>query len=116
MADLSVLDLGKDHRGHEAFALYPVGYVDNVVLAADTNETKSVPTGAGFVLFAATGDFWAFPNGNAAIPSADVLDGTASILNPVMWLLGSDDRAPVTTIGLIASATTAISLQYFSAR
>src|SRR5207249_10304100 len=54
-------------------------YVDARDLAASTNETHTVPTGADYVIFSADGDFYAKPNGAAAVPS-DVTDGTASEL------------------------------------
>ena len=73
---------------------------DTRVLVADTNETHTIPTGANWVFFSTDGDFYAKPGGTAAIPAADVTDGTASSLNPVAWFLDNE-----TSIGLISATT-----------
>lgn len=59
-------------------------HVNNRVLAADTAETETAPTGYGplIVRFEATASFWLRSGGTAAIPSADVTDGTGSMPDP----------------------------------
>jgi len=47
-----------------------------------TAESFTVPAGANFVVFSADNDFYARYTGTAAVPSADVTDGTASEMNP----------------------------------
>jgi hypothetical protein len=86
-------------------------YTDLVMLAANVEQTITVPTEAvdGFVLFSADGYFWARPNGTAAI--APALDGTGSVLNPLSWALDS-----VATIHLIADSATKISLAFYRGR
>ena len=95
-------------NGELTFARCAPFYIDARDLAANTNETHTVPAGADFVFFSADGDFYAKPNGAAAVPG-DVTDGTASELKPGHW-----DLNGVTSIGLIAPA--AINFSIRSAR
>ncbi|HZO84687.1 MAG TPA: hypothetical protein VFC26_05710 [Verrucomicrobiae bacterium] len=97
-------------NGEQTFARSAPLYVDARDLAANTNETHTVPAGADFVIFSADGDFYAKPNGAAAVPS-DVTDGTASELNPVVW-----DLSGVTSIGLIASAVRKVTLSFYKGK
>ncbi len=63
----------------------PVGSdrIDNLVLASGTAKTVTVPEGAGFAVFSATGTFYArFDGGAAAAPGADITNGTGSEVNP----------------------------------
>lgn len=59
-------------------------YVDAMVLGvASTAEDWTVPAGCNFAVFSATANFYvAFGTGAAAIPAADVTDGSAPMLNP----------------------------------
>jgi len=52
--------------------------VDVAVLAASTAEDISVPTGAKFCVLTADVDFYYNTNGDAAVPTADVTDGSGS--------------------------------------
>ena len=81
-------------------------YVDARDLAANTNETHTVPAGADFVIFSGSGDFYARKNGAAAVPG-DVTDGTASELNPKAWSLED-----TTSIGLIAPSACKVTLTF----
>ena len=85
------------------------GYIYASVLAATTTEVVTVPTGAKYVLFKSTGTFWANLGAAAAIPSTEVADGSASLLNPE--LRGLDGAA---TIGLIAPAICTVTMEFFS--
>ena len=97
-------------NGDLTFARSAPLYIDARDLAASTNETHTVPAGADFVIFSADGDFYAKPNGAAAIPG-DVTDGSASELNPVIW-----DLNGVTSIGLIASSGRKVTLSFYKAK
>jgi hypothetical protein len=58
-------------------------YINTRVLAANTAETETVPSGANYVVFNADTDFWVCWEGTAAqIAAADVTNGTGSELNP----------------------------------
>jgi hypothetical protein len=99
------------NAGMDAFALRQSNWIDARVLAAGVAETFQAPVGARFVLFSADGDFFckiAPASTAAAVPAADVTDGTASELNPAMRYIGE-----VEYISLIASATTIITMQFF---
>lgn len=85
-------------------------YVDNIVLAAGVAKTVTVPSGATHALFNCTGDFWArFATGeDAAVPAADVEDGSGSSLNPVMR-----DVNALTEFSLISAANSLVSISFF---
>jgi hypothetical protein len=109
--------------GAEAFAMIPSNEVDAVVLASGVAEAYTVPTGAHALAIIGDGAFYARPNGTAAVPAADVTDGTSSILisEPVIWVVDNKNEAAqdaggvaLTTIGFIASATRVITIQVFS--
>jgi len=97
-------------NGEQTFARSAPTYIDARDLAANTNETHTVPAGADFVYFSADGDFYAKTNGAAAVPG-DVTDGTASEMNPKHW-----DLNGVTSIGLIASAARKITLSFYKSK
>ena len=84
-------------------------HVDARVLAAGVAETHTVPAGARYVVFSATADFYAKFGAAAAVPAADVTNGTASALNP------TQRRIPdgATTIGLIAPAACVVTLSFW---
>lgn len=84
-------------------------YVNARVLAANTAESVTVPSGARFVLFASTCNFYAHPTTTATVPAADVTNGTASELSPAAWLLSSN----ITAISVIADATCVVTLSFY---
>lgn len=92
-----------------SFSVQAPTYIDARVLAATTNESHTIPSGAKWVVFSADGDFYALVGGTAAIPGADVTDGTASQLNPTVWYLEGE-----TAIGLIASATRVVTMAFYA--
>ena len=107
---LTALTMRPSANGNQTFARSAPLYIDARDLAASTNETHTVPAGADYVIFSADGDFYAKPNGAAAIPS-DVTDGTASELNPVIW-----DLTAVTSLGLISSAARKVTLSFYKSK
>lgn len=93
-------------------ALKPATFVDARVLAATTNETVTKPTGARFLRMRGTTPFWVnFASGTAAIPGADVTDGSSSVYNPDGEMIYVGDIA---TFGIIAAAISAISLEWWT--
>ena len=84
-------------------------HIDNMVLAADTAEDYTIPTGARIVNLTADADFWARPDATAAIPTTEVADGTGSVLNP-----GMRSVAGVTKISFKSSVACKISIEVFS--
>jgi|SRR5687767_9270872 len=103
---LTALTFKRSANGDVTFIRSAPTYVDARDLAANTNETHTVPAGAETVMFSCTGDFYAKQNGAAAIPG-DVTDGSASELNPKNWSLEA-----TTSIGLIAPAACKITLTF----
>ena len=88
---------------------YPT-YIDARVLAATTNEEVTIPSGATKVIFSANADFYCNPNsGTAAIPAADVTDGTGSEINPI----GYSNLTPGGSFGLIAPAATIVTMAFY---
>ena len=98
-------------NGELTFARSAPFYIDARDLAAGVNKTHTVPAGADFVLFSADGDFYAKPNGAAAVPSGDITDGTASEICPNHWNLDN-----VTSIGLIAPAARKVTLSFYKGK
>lgn len=79
------------------------------VLAANVAEVVTVPAGAKYVLFSATADFYAKFGGAAAVPAADVTDGSASILNPELRAIDG-----ASSIGLISAEACIVTMEFFS--
>lgn len=83
-------------------------YVDVRVLAANVAEAHTVPTSARFVIFSSTCNFYANAVTTAAVPGADVTNGSASELNPAAWFIEG-----VTTISLIAANACTITMAFY---
>lgn len=84
-------------------------YVDAQVLAAGVAEVWTAPANTRFVIFSSNCNFHAKANAAAAVPAADVTDGTASELNPSAWYFS----APVTTIGLISASACVLTISAY---
>ncbi len=100
-------------QGRRAFAPLAGDYIDARVLAAATAERHQIPTGAKYVVFAADATFYArFGDSSvtAAVPAADVTDGTGSMVNPEAREIPSG----VTHISLIASAATVVTMAFYA--
>ncbi|MGB3988659.1 MAG: hypothetical protein WBK67_03160 [Minisyncoccales bacterium] len=90
-------------------AAIPVcGYVDARVLGASSAESHTVPAGATKVVFSSTGDFYANFTTTAAVPSGDVTDGSASVLNPL-----ARNIYGVTAISLISPAACVVTMEFY---
>jgi len=112
----SVRSIEVDQTG--SFALR--GKTSTVVLAmvAGTGQSITVPAytdaaGAAWhasqVLFAANGDFWVnYDIGLSAVPSANIVDGTAPEFKPTFRLISD-----VTTIYLIAPQNCLVSMMFY---
>lgn len=87
-----------------SYALGMPTYVNARVLAANTAESFTVPTGAQFVSFASNCDFYANYTTTASVPGSDITDGSANELNPLVRIV---DGA-VTSISVITAATSCI--------
>lgn len=106
------LGINAASHGNQSARIAPVpDYVDARVLGVATNEDHTVPSGVRWVIFSANGDFYAKAGGTAAVPAADVTDGSGSQLNPSAWELPRDGS--VATIGLIAPAATVVTMAFY---
>ena len=84
-------------------------HVDVRVLAANTNEDHTVPSTARLVIFSSScAAFYVKSGGTAAVPAADVTDGSGSALNPAGF-----DVEGITTIGLISPTACVITLEFY---
>lgn len=95
-------------RGFPSYVRGAPSYIDARVLAASVNETITVPSGANMVLFSSTcAEFYVKIGATAAVPAADVTDGSGSALNPSSWYVGSS-----TQIGIISPTTCTVTLEW----
>lgn len=87
-------------------------YVDAKVLAANTSETYTIPDKAVWALITADGGFYIDYGATAAIPAADITDGTSSFYIPT----GTQVRVPAgVQVAVISSATRVITIACYPA-
>ena len=97
--------------GGAAYALRPASCVLARALAASVAESITVPAGAVFALFSATGDVYANYTTTAAVPSdTAIADATASELNPAMRYVKGG-----TTISVISPASCVLTVSFWRA-
>jgi hypothetical protein len=70
-------------------------YVYNYSLAANTAESITWPTNANRVNLACQAPYWVRVGGTAAVPVADVVDGTGSALNSAQRRRGSESSVSI---------------------
>jgi len=87
-------------------------YIDSRLLAAAVAESHTVPTGAKWVCFSAEMPFYAKFGAapTAAIPAADVTDGTGSMFNPT-WV---DISSGAAVISVIARTAGVVSMYFYA--
>ena len=108
---VNALTMSVNNSGYVTYLRQAPTYINARVLAATTNESVTIPTGATQVVFSANGDFYVNPNsGTAAVPSDDVTDGSGSELNPV----GYSGLVAGSTFGIIAPAATNVTMAFYS--
>jgi hypothetical protein len=98
--------------GHSLFSPPHSDQVQALSLGVATSKRVVIPTGANYVNFSGTGDFYMqFGTGSvtAAIP-ADTADGTASVLNP------GTRRIPrtATNVACISAAAQVVTMEFWS--
>jgi len=97
MNQLKVVKTAPD--GTPLVGLFPATYTDALVLVANEAVLYPVPAGGVFVLINCTGDVWVKFGGWSAIPTTNIVNGSASILNPALRAL-----AGASTIGFVSPA------------
>lgn len=84
--------------------------VNHYVLAAGVAENITVPSGARLVSFSPTVPFYAnFNGGTAAVPVADVTDGSGSSYCPQTRYLNG-----ITTISVISSQAGVLTAEFYT--
>jgi hypothetical protein len=80
-------------------------WVDNVVLAANVAQTYTIPAWANCINLSATGNLYVtFGGATAAIPGANVIDGTGSIINPsARGVIGGSSISLLSPVACIVS-------------
>lgn len=92
--------------------VFAVDFTDsvNTVVAGPTAKSVTVPSGAKFVVFSATGDFAADGYKTAVLYTSDRNDGTGSEMNPAIR-----DCKGIASISVIAPvASTYVTLSFYS--
>jgi hypothetical protein len=87
--------------------IVPPDYVNARALAANTEESTTVPTGASLVRIKCTADFYCVIGATATVPG-DTTDGSACELNPVGYVV-----YPGQVIHVIAAANAVITFSYY---
>lgn len=85
--------------------------VNAVALAANTPESIVIPTGARFVIFSGTADFYvkAAASGAVAAVPGDTTDGSACELNPTMR-----DLKGIGSLSAISASTCVVTAAFYS--
>lgn len=84
-----MVDLYADNRAH--MPLRPMSdHVQARVLAAGVGGLITVPAGAQYVIFSCTVNFYCRST-TAAVPAADITDGSAAELNPAGYHVSAGD-------------------------
>jgi hypothetical protein len=98
-----------DGNGIPILGLNFPGWIDHLVLVADTAQDYTIPTGARNINIISTGDFWVRAEGAAAIPTGAVTNGSGSLLNPgIISVVG------ITTLSFIAAADCKIAIAVYN--
>lgn len=110
---ITKLSVARDKKGPIG-AIQQSDTIDVRVLAARVAESHTVPAGAKYVIFSCVdsngtaASFWADFDGTAAIPSADITDGSGCEVNPAVRYVGN-----VSTISLIAPAACIVTMSFY---
>lgn len=84
-------------------------YVNARVLAAGVNESFTVPATARYVIFSSTcGVYYVKTGGTAAVPAADVTDGSGSELNPAGYFIEG-----ATSLGVISPSACIVTAAFY---
>lgn len=106
---MSAFDIKHTTNGSfSSHLLPPPLYTDAIVLVANVSQTQAIPSGASWLVFSATCNFYALAGAAAAVPGATTTTGVASMLNPAAWnVVGS------TQITVIAPSACVVTLSFY---
>ena len=109
---MSELSLIRDNRGVPTGGLVTTGYVDAVVLSANAAQTYTVPSGANYLRFSGTADFYINIGGTATVPSVTTATGASNMLikleSPAIRSVSGN-----TSVSVIAPVTTIVTIEAF---
>lgn len=88
-------------------------YVDVIELDDANAQTWTVPDGVKFALFSTDGSVYARVGGTAAVPTADIVDGTGSLLISSTAQFSVEDGGSVSLIRA-GSSTVLVSIGCYS--
>lgn len=84
-------------------------FIGNAFLAANTEKTVTIPTGASFVIMRYTGVCYVRIDGTVIVPTTDITDGTGGELNPeLLKIYGA------TAIHIISASAGIVSLSWYA--
>jgi hypothetical protein len=91
--------------------IYEVSDYVNTYIPDGAAVTVTVPALAKFAVFTGTGNFWVdfSLGGTAVLPTVQVTDGTASVMNPSVRRLPPDQP----TFSIIAQGTTVVQIAFY---
>jgi hypothetical protein len=92
-----------------AYVLSPPGYINAYVLTANIPQNVAVPEGSGIAIFSGNADFYVNWRDTAAVPAANVTDGTGSELNP-----GARYLEGISMFSIIAPAAAIVTIQFYA--
>ena len=102
--DISVLKVLRDANGTPVNdGLTNTGYVDAIKLVASTPQYYTIPTGANFLRFSGTSNFYVRMGGYATPPATTTATGLAPILNPKILSTGGK-----TTVSIVSTVDGAV--------
>jgi len=104
----------KATSGENFDALQPSRYIDYRVLAAATAETITHPTGAVRAVIIPNADVYVNNQGaTAAVPAADITDGTGPVFIPAGTARAFEVVA-AGTLSIICSSAAVVAIEYFA--
>lgn len=107
----------RDFGGNSTLIPRVPQWVDARVLAAGVAETYTIPAGCDVVELSYTGNTYVRANNTAAIPAADVTDGTGSDLNPMAYFLrpfGTQGTGTaITTLSFISASVNTVTIRAY---
>jgi len=101
--------ISTDQNSWPTYAITFSDHINVQVLASGVAETITTPSGANFVLFSSTSNFYCRANGTAVVPTGDITNGSGSELNPVARSLRN-----VSSISLISPGTCTVTMAFYA--
>jgi hypothetical protein len=109
MAELIQYQLGRDaNMLPHGDVIYPPKYVNAYVLAAGVATPVTIPTGARIAVFSSNTNFYVNWLTTAAVPSANITDGSAPELNPV-----ARDVSRYSSFSVVSPDACVLTIAYF---